>query len=74
MKSFLKARGRALVYRGLESLELETGVNGGQVSLAVESPPVVPDFAWDSETERVFARLVDPETSGGILPLAEGIS
>ena len=73
-KSFLKARGRMLVRRGLESLELDLGADEDQISAAVEAPPIVPDFVWDSETERAFAPLVDPDVSGGTLLLTEGTS
>ena len=58
----------------MESLELEPDVGEDQASAAVEAPPIIPDFVWDSETEYTFARLVDPDISSGTLPLTESTS
>ena len=52
-------------------------VSGAEAVIAISSikiPPDLPKFVWDSETERTFARLVDPNVSNRTPLPTKGIS
>ena len=79
-ESLLNDRRGRLIQQGWESLEAEGQLASepkAQAAVArppIDIPSIFPKFVQDSETERVFTYLVDPDVSSETLLLTKGIS